>query len=271
MKKILIALLISTVVTSAFSEAKTTKQSKQEVTTKIYPMDHFDPNKFLVSSIPDFTKLYFSESKKILQKGEFETTAEYEERLAQGLKLKSLDTSKVYAFELDSIKIDYDADTAQYKIKTVEIGSGRILARNRDSEERNILRVGKIYRNTGSYIGENGYGVKVKVQEIKGEDFYISNSSSIEHIKEDVIFPVLTFPVSVETAKKYATCSKKLYVFAQLNNSTPDPNLNVISEAMTPTRNLPLKVFVTGKVIPMDIKGMVLKCSNGQVINSKSF
>ena len=266
MEKIIIALLISSVALPVFAASKNIKQTSGNSAGKIYPMDSFDPNKFSVSNIPEFTKRYFSEAEIFLKKGEFETTAEYEERLAQGFKLKSLDSNKIYAFELDSTKIDYDIDTAQYKIKTAEIGSGRILARGIYSDEQNFLRIGKIHRKMGSYIGENGYGVKVKIQEIKGEDFYIKASSNLKYIKEDVIIPVLTFPVSVETAKKYATCSKKLYVFAQLNNTKPNLRLDVVSEAITPTRSLPLSIFVTGKTIPMDIMGMVLKCTSGQII-----
>jgi hypothetical protein len=270
MNKITIALLISAILTPAFADTKTTKQSTQKTATKIYPMDSFDPNKFSVSNIPEFTKRYFSEAEVFLKKGEFETTAEYEERIAQGFKLKFLDSNKIYAFELDSTKIDYDVDTAQYKIRTGGFGVGDILEEESYLERNNfnVLRVGKIHRKTGSYIGENAYGLKVKIQELEGEDFYIKSSSNLKYTKEDVIVPILTFPISVEKAKQYSTCSKKLYVFAQLNNSKPNTSSNITGAVNTPTRNIPIKMYVTGKVIPMDIQGTVLKCSNGQVIGT---
>ena len=185
-------------------------------------MASFDPNKFSVSSIPEFTKRYSSEAEIFLKKGEFETTPQYEERIAKGIKLKSLDFNKIYAFELDSVAIDYDVDTAQYKVRSVgfvgDILEGNILDRDAFSDRDNldVLRVGKIQRQTGSYIGSNAYGLKVKIQKVKGTDFYIKSPLTLKYSKENVIVPVLTFPVSVEKAKQYSTCSKKLYVFADV-------------------------------------------------------
>lgn len=263
MKKIAITLLACCVSMTAFSASKTTAQKSNNITSKIYPLDSINPNKFSTSNIPEFTKRYFSEANVFLKKGEWETTKAYEERIAQGFKLKSLDSNKIYAFELDSIGVDYDVDTAQYKIRMVGLDVGGI--------KDNMLRVGKIHRKTGSYIGSNAYGLKVKIQEIEGEDFYIKHSSNLKYEMEDITVPVLTFPVSVEKAKQYSTCSKKLYVFAQLNNSNPDKSSHVVSAVNSPTRTLPFKIYITGKVIPMDIKGMVLKCSNGQVISTSEF
>lgn len=268
MEKIIIALLISSVALPVFAASKNIKQTSGNSAGKIYPMDSFDPNKFSVSNIPEFTKRYFSEAEIFLKKGEFETTAEYEKRIAQGFKLKSLDSNKIYAFELDSTGVDYDVDTAQYKIRMGGVGVGDILEHdsylNRDNY--NTLRVGKIYRKTGSYVGSNAYGLKVKIQELEGEDFYIKYSSNLKYEKENIIVPVLTFPVSVEKAKQYSTCSKKLYVFAQLNNSKPDTSSNIVGAVNSPTISMPFKIYVTGKVIPMDIMGMVLKCTSGQII-----
>lgn len=273
MKKIAITLLACCVSMTAFSASKTTAQKSNNIASKIYPLDSINPNKFSPSNIPEFTKRYFSEANVFLKKGEWETTKAYEERIAQGFKLKSLDSNKIYAFELDSTGIDYDVDTAQYKIRMGGVGVGNILERdsylNRDNY--NTLRVGKIYRKTGSYVGSNAYGLKVKIQELEGEDFYIKHSSNLKYEKEDIIIPVLTFPVSVEKAKQYSTCSKKLYVFAQLNNSKPVTSSNIVGAVNSPTRSMPFKIYVTGKVIPMDIKGMVLKCSNGQVISTSEF
>jgi len=273
MKKIAIALLACCVSMTVFSANKTTTQKSKNTISQVYAMDSFNPTKFSASNIPEFTRRYFSEAEVFLKKDEFETTAEYEKRIAQGFKLKSLDSNKIYAFELDSTGVDYDVDTAQYKIRMGGVGVGDILEHdsylNRDNY--NTLRVGKIYRKTGSYVGSNAYGLKVKIQELEGEDFYIKYSSNLKYEKENIIVPVLTFPVSVEKAKQYSTCSKKLYVFAQLNNSKPDTSSNIVGAVNSPTRTLPFKIYITGKVIPMDIKGMVLKCSNGQVISTSEF
>ena len=40
------------------------------------------------------------------------------------MELKSLDSNKIYAFELDSTGVDYDVDTAQYKIRMGGVGVG---------------------------------------------------------------------------------------------------------------------------------------------------
>ena len=95
MKKIVIALLISATFTPAFAEAKTTKQSMQKTGAKIYPMDSFDPNKFSVSNIPEFIKLYKADASPFLKKGEFENTQDYNERISRGFKPKLLNINKI--------------------------------------------------------------------------------------------------------------------------------------------------------------------------------
>jgi TonB family protein len=273
MKKIVIALLISATFTPAFADTKTTKQSTQKATTKIYPMDSFDPNKFSVSSIPEFTKRYFSEAEVFFKKGEFETTKQYEDRIAQGFKPKSLDSNKIYAFELDSINISYNADKNQYEILTNRNDTGEIIEKDRLSKEEptsHYLRVGIIDRKSDSYIGSNAYGLKMKIIKIQGNDLYIKASSDFKnYIKKDYVRSALVFPVSIEKAKQYSNCNKKLYVFSKLNGNKPDLYSTVGGAVNSATRDHPLDMFVDSKVIPMDVNALVLKCSNGQIIGSE--
>lgn len=275
MKKIVLALFVSTVVTSTFAANKTAPQSSKTSPNRIYPMDSMDPTKFSASSISEFTKRYFAESEVFLRKGEFETTTAYETRIAQGLKIKSLDTGKIYAFEIDSIRVGYNADSGKYEIYSGSPDGdvGNIVDSLYDmksyefSKAPTILRVGKLNRKISRYVASNAYGAKVNVLSIKGDDFYIAASESIENAeksKESMLYALL-FPVNIEKAKQYANCKKNLYVFAKLNEQKYKNDF-LVGQAHAPTRELPFEISVEAKVIPMDIKGMVLKCSNGQII-----
>lgn len=273
MKKITIALLVFAVSTTAFSANQSTTKNSKNTVSKIYPMDSFNPNKFSVSNIPEFTKRYFAEAEIFFKKGEFETTKQYEDRIAQGFKTKFLDSNKIYAFELDSIDINYDADKNQYEVLTNREDTGEILEKDilsKAEPKSQYLRVGMVDRKSNSYIGSNAYGLKMKVIKIEGNDLYIKTSSEFKnHIKKDSFRSALAFPVSIEKAKQYSNCNKKLYVFSKLNGNKPDLSSTVGSAVNSATRDNPLDMFVRSKIIPMDVEALVLKCSNGQIIGSE--
>ena len=189
MKKIVIALLISATFTPAFAEAKTTKQSMQKTGAKIYPMDSFDPNKFSVSNIPEFIKLYKADASPFLKKGEFENTQDYNERISRGFKPKLLNINKIYAFQIDSINIKYNPDKLGYEVSKADspefnefLSSQTFVKLNKESLNpmtytkdfsESIIRVGKVDRQHNNYVASNAYGKKANVISIKGSDFYI--------------------------------------------------------------------------------------------------
>ncbi|WP_180076598.1 hypothetical protein [Acinetobacter sp. YH12106] len=247
MKKLAITMLVLTALTPAF--AAPTKSSP----SALYPMDSFNPNKFTASSSTEFVKKYSSEADVFLKKGEFETTAEYEARLAKGIKIKSLGSDKIYAFQLDSISTTYNPGKTRYEIKLQSSrytgnlfgDSGRIITSFALDERdiptpQNTLRVGKTTRTSGQY----------KVS----KDFYIESSTSFTNVYDA---NALTFPAEIDNAKKNASCKKQVYVFAKLNGETYKNR----------PYDAPMDMFVRNYTIPMDIVAMVLKCSTGTVLS----
>jgi hypothetical protein len=270
MMKTTAALLLLLTSTCAFTATKNTTY-----TSKIYPMENFDPMKFSVSSIPEFVKTYTTESDIFLKKREFETTKEYDQRISKGFESSSLNSNKIYAFEVDSINIQYNPDTETYDIltKSGDInGIFKHTSASNYSDSSNLLRIGNISRKTTNYVASNAYGVKVNVVSIEGKDFYISTPTFLNTIKrlKDSKEYGLSLPVEIAKAKQYANCKKNLYVFARLNGKLIKNSDSDYSVFQQPTREIPFKVEIIQKVIPMDIIGTVLKCSNGTLIYSDS-
>lgn len=259
MKKIAITLFVSTAFTPAFAASKTTTQSSKNSPSKIYPMDSFDPMKFSVSNISEFTKRYATEAEVFLKKKEFETTAEYETRITKGFKTKSLDSSKIYAFQFDSIQIKYNPDQARYEITNVDSPDiGRIFG-----DHFGIIRVGKINRTSGQYKASNAYGTTANVIRIHGTDFYIKSSNSFTNVSDDS----LLFPVEIESAKKNSSCKKQVYIFGKLNGQAYKDSSYDFAAIEMPKINLPVDIQIRKRTIPMDVQGVVLKCSNGAVLS----
>ena len=228
MKKLAITLLASTALTSVFAAPKSS-------TSALYPLDSFNPQKFTASNIKEFLTKYSSEADVIVKKGEFETTAEYRARLAKGIQTKSLDPDKIYAFKLDSISVTYDPDEAQYNVRSTE---GNLFGRR--------LILGTNYETTIliSNLSPKGYVNK---------NFYIESSKPFYNVNSGN----LTFSTDIEVAKKNASCKKQVYVFAKLNGQVYQNS----------PYNAPINRFDPDYTIPMDVVGMVLKCSTGTVLS----
>lgn len=258
MKKSTAALLTLTALTS------TTFAGTQN-TSALYPMDEFNPNKFTASNITEFVRRYSSEADVVLNKGEFETTADYEARVAKGLKTKSLDSEKIYAFRLDSISFKYNPDRAEYNVSvddTVTNGS-LFSSRTFSTDIQHSLRIGKLNRTSDRYKASNAYGKTANVIRIKGKDFYIYSSQGFKNVDSSD----LRFPTDIEVAKKNSSCNKQVYVFAKLNGETYKNNSYDYAAIATPKIGYPLDIQVKKYTVPMDIVGMVLKCSTGTVLS----
>lgn len=260
MKKLVITLLAATALTSVFAAPKSSNPA-------IFPMDSFDPNKFTASNITEFVKKYSSEADVVLKKGEFETTAEYEERLAKGLKTKSLDSEKIYAFKLDSISVKYNPDNAQYNVSIEDtITNGRLFGDSfslRKKTKENNLRIGKVSRTSNRYKASNAYGKMATVISVKGKDFYIRSQKPFYNVNSDS----LTFSTDIDVAKKNASCNKQVYVFAKLNGETYKNNPYDFAAVQVPKINSPVDIQIIKYTIPMEIVGMVLKCSTGTILS----
>ena len=272
MKKIAFILTAFTVVTSTFA-------APESKTPALYPMDSFNPNNFKASSASEFIKRYSSEAEVIFKKGEFETTADYNARIGQEFKPKSLDSDKIYAFKLDSISAKYNPDKASYEVRTMgdpSVGdifeNERKFSSNLDETYTYYLRVSKLNRKSDQYKGSNAYGRTSTIVRMRGTDFYIKSptpfgNSSGKNRSNDYQ-NTLVFPTEVEIAKKNSSCNKEVYVFGQLTGEAYHNNPYDFAVAYAPKLDFPLDIAVVRKAVPMNVVGMVLKCSTGTILST---
>lgn len=219
----------------------------------IYPLDRFTPlEKFTATDPKEFLKKYRAEADPVFKKGEFETTTEYNKRIIE-FKPKSLDQNKVYAFKIDTSKIQYNVDQQQYEIPL-------------KIKDNTDLKVAELTRFSSKYVGSNAYGRKETVLKLRGSDLYIKQSKSARFNRGKLVVPV-----DVETAKKYQHCKKELVIFTKFNDLRySPPNDFDFSEITMPKLNLPLDIQIQKITLPMDMVGTTLQCANGQIISSNS-
>jgi len=258
MKKIAIFLVASTALTSTFAAS-----------SALYSMDSFTPNKFSSSNLSEFAKRYAADAATVLKKGEFETTANYEARVAQGINFKSLDSDKIYAFKIDSLDIKYNPDNAQYEVKNVDsatignlFGSHNRTIIGADKVAETTLRIGKLNRQSDQYKASNAYGKTATVYRLRGKDLYFEASKTFTNVYNDH----LIFPTSIDLAKQNSSCQKQVYVFGKLSGKAYQNSSYDYAVIATPRITNTSDIQITKQTIPMDIVGMVLKCSTGTVL-----
>lgn len=273
MKKIAFILTAFTVVTSTFA-------APESKTPALYPMDSFNPNSFKASSASEFIKRYSSEAEVIFKKGEFETTADYNARIGQEFKPKSLNSDKIYAFKLDSISAEYNPDKASYEVRTMGDPSvGDIFENEMNVDDSSVketytyyLRISKLNRKSDQYKGSNAYGRTSTVVRMRGTDFYIKSptpfGNSSDKNRSNDYQTTLVFPTEVEIAKKNSSCNKEVYVFGQLTGEAYHNNPYDLAVASAPKFDYPLDIAVVRKAAPMNVVGMVLKCSTGTILST---
>jgi hypothetical protein len=104
-------------------------------------------------------------------KGEFETTEAYRRRMeseTNEILLGSLTRHSVFAFVIERLESEYDADRQILRVKA-ELSRVREGVTLRENEKDLLWKI--IDRDRSSYIGTNAYGAKVKVDR-NDSDFY---------------------------------------------------------------------------------------------------
>lgn len=265
MKKSALLIICSIIATYTFAE-------NEKKSLVLHPMDKVEANILKSSNASEFVKRYTSEAKEFLKKGEFETTEEYQNKIDKNFKPKSLEFDKIYAFKMDSILIKYNPDKSRYEVITIEdptIGNlfGKIYMNFNEEDmtiPKNGLRISKLNRKTDQYKASNAYGKSMNVIRTRGKDFYISTSKPFSNVYDNA----LIFPVNIETAKSNAKCEKEVYVFGKLNGKAYINSDYDFAALSIPKIDYPLDTRVEKVTVPIDIVGMTLKCTKGNVIST---
>lgn len=101
-------------------------------------------------------------------KGEFETTAQYEERMQHVEELLSpFSLEEKYAFRLNG-RMSYDADNGAFKSY-----SGEWCSESYPFDDHVACQVGSFTKTRTTGVGQNSYGATAEVETETGEDYYL--------------------------------------------------------------------------------------------------
>jgi hypothetical protein len=140
-----------------------------------------------------------------LYKGEYETTKEYEKRIADTNKaIEPFSTEVQYAFVPRYATMQYNADEQQY----VSIYSGMSCSKRYPFNDGIGCQVDSLTKNASNYIGQNSFGATTQVDVEDGEDFYFVfpvHEFTARKFRDKILgYHIPTAcPVPIEKAEKY--------------------------------------------------------------------
>jgi hypothetical protein len=118
-------------------------------------------------------------------KGEYETTQEYEARIASGgVDIAPLSTNVEYAFFLTSVKPAYDADTGAYTV--LDYGFCQEAYNFGASAGWVTCKIAAVTREEDTYVGSNAYGAKAAIDRTTGKDFGIAVRRDSSFFESDI-------------------------------------------------------------------------------------
>jgi hypothetical protein len=222
---------------------------------------------------------YEKEVHKFYLKDEYESTAVFEERTKEGPKLRLLSNSLYYHFVLENVKVVFDADQMALILSGVQSEGydGKLIKNDRElngSEASSAsIRIAPITRKKKSYVGQNAYGVKRNVIEIRGTDLYFKvDNRNFKNVTKhygvnaaaDVLFRHSTIyldPVAenIGLAKK---CQKVAVITAHLDTFAAEFDDRLYSSWHSAEIGNPIDEYVIGKDVPMVLDYINLLCAD---------
>ena len=208
MKQLLTLLAISIAVAGCQKPA----EPKADAEVAAAPIKAWEPIEFddKATTVPvyyggnDVGKFFtlFKERTQAATKGEFETTAEYEKRLADNAEtiFAPFKLDAKYAFLVADQKMEYDADKQRYKAEYSSSCYETFFS------EGVACEIGKVTLSEDNYEGKNSYGATATVSRQRGEEYSLvldpkaTRSKQFEHTSYGVSLPAQC-PVSLDKAK----------------------------------------------------------------------
>ncbi len=215
-----------------------------------------------------------------LKKGEFETSAEFEQRTANtDILLAPINTSDLYAFRVDNVDIKYDADSQVYEIgssplspfcrETYSIGASKVWV---------TCKLAVISRQYDRYTGTNAYGASSVVERTIGSDF------ALAFRKDSPILKLAVFYRRYPIDDRYAF-QDKISVPLEKARSLGGSQLTVlfvgrVSDAQVvegrgrlvePKLSSPVDILITEDAVPFDlVKIIYYVIQTGEILEQKS-
>lgn len=201
-----------------------------------------------------------------LEKGEYETTAEYNQRLAASTSsMAPLVPSDEYALLLEGTKPKYDADAQEFGV--LEPIFCRKASEYGKSEHWVTCAVGSVSQEDSQYVASNAYGTKAKVISRTGKELAIAvreDSSFLDsavfahdaYVQGAPIFELKTsFAVPIEQARNLQSSKIGLLLVGRFDA------LQFIeghATTISPTIDRPYAVYISQDAIPFTPTKLVL-------------
>jgi hypothetical protein len=219
---------------------------------------------------------YLLRNKPKTRKDEFETTAEYEQRIADKTKVSlgnglTAQDSLIFVyhpgdFATYGLRTQYDADK---EILSVEIKTRKHSAYLLSKELVVFGTEVKPYKfeKEGTYIGQNAYGTKVNVTKYLWHNFYLgfANIEDFEGYSGNLFPRIKTeLPMSVEKAKQVKPNISALYITNLIN-----PYMSIGGEDLQkPTVSKPEETKVYDLYLIGELKGIwIFDKTTGEVLS----
>lgn len=206
-----------------------------------------------------------------LEKGEFETTEEFEQRIADKENLLSpIKTSDLYAFRMSGhVSKKYAADTQEYMLGSIQ----SCLTSGRSTPNWVTCEIAEIIHDE-SYVGSNAYGATTTVTRRRGNRLALA-------IKKDnsLLNSVLVgsygyydyqdrLPVNLEKARKLKNEEFSVLFVGSISHPQIIEGQTVYG---APTIDDPTDVLITVEGIPFNLKAIIVYVSKtGEIIGQKN-
>jgi len=213
------------------------------------------------------------------EKGEFETTEEFQQRLSSSARsLSPLSADEEYAFFISSLTPKYNADTQQYEIsdygfcqKTLELGENKGWA---------TCVIGELERKRDEYVGSNAYGAKAHIDRTIGKDFAIavptdtgflfSNLFERDKYSQYSSFFNLKTNFSLPLEKARSLQNQKIGVLL-VGKFTMAKIIDGRAVLIDPTITKPSDIFITQDAVPFSPSRVVYYViQTGEILSSQS-
>lgn len=139
----------------------------------------------------DFQKLFIKYFDTLIGKNEFEKTADYKN------KLKAINLSKIYAFQLsdnENVHINYDSDNEMFEVTIESISATEIMPKNGNISSFIVLKTTN--KKSSNYVGTNAFGAKITIKK------YEARKYGVQVVKNEASSYSISFQMPLKEAKK---------------------------------------------------------------------
>ncbi|MGZ5551157.1 MAG: hypothetical protein ACXW0J_07125 [Nitrososphaeraceae archaeon] len=242
--------------------------------------DHLPPN-YMGLDPKEFLELFESRINSFkLTKDEFETTEEFEKRIAnKDAILFPLNTSTLYAFRINSIPVKYDADTQVYVIGNEYIGCHNANSYYLTSDSKDdwyTCKVDTIFNYSDSYTGSNAFGISLPITRTISKEFSLaikknrlfddvfdSKKYQDEYIYTDKVF------IPIEKARSLRNMSIAVLFVGQINGTQIIQGKGYRKK---PTIDSPTEIIDKEYAVPFNLtKVYYYVIESGEIIEQRDF